>query len=95
MTRYQINPEIFPTGYKREVDKKPAAESPNDRSLLTRSFARAVATENAFVPDLSLYRQPIVQFIANAIRNLHSLTDGIYGGYKDQAARLTRNRSNP
>ena len=51
----QENPEKFPTGdtaaRDEEADQKPAAVSPEDRSLLTRGFARAIVMGDTFAPN--------------------------------------------
>ena len=65
VTMAQENPEKFPTGdtaaRDEEADQKSAAVSPEDRSLLTRGFARAIAMGDTFAPNFSLFHQPIVQ----------------------------------
>ena len=60
----QENPEKFPTGdtaaRDEEADQISAAVSPEDRSLLTRGFARAIAMGDTFAPDFSLFHQTIL-----------------------------------
>ena len=48
-------------------DQKPAAVSPEDRSMLTRGFASAIAIGDTFVPNFPLFHQPIVQVIAKSV----------------------------
>jgi hypothetical protein len=67
----QENPEKFPTGdtaaRDEEADQKPAAVSPEDRSMLTRGFASAIAIGDTFAPNFPLFHQPIVQVIAKSV----------------------------